>query len=614
MISTLLVDDEPQLQELTKFYLEKSKGITVTCVSSAKEAAALMAEHAFDAVICDYQMPEMDGLEYLKELRGQNNKIPFVLFTGKGREDVAIEALNSGADFYLQKGGEPVSQFAELTSMVKTAVAARRAEKDLARSEELFRLLAENSKDLVYRIALLPEPHFEYVSPSATKIVGYTPEEHYANPNLGSELVYPEDRHLLQKMMEDEAGDEPVVLRWRTKEGRTIWTEQRVVRIRDEAGRVVAIEGTAIDITERVMAEERLRNDEARYRSIFETAGNAMAIIDEEGTVLLVNSEFEKLSGYSKAEVQDKAKWTSFIEKEDAERLREYHQSRIRDPENTPTSYQFRARDRFGSELSLLANAAVIPGTTRTIVSVVDETDRRRYEDAIQQAGKKMDLLARITRHDIMNQLAAVSGYLELAHERVTDPSQQALISKARTASESIKRHLEFARDYQNMGTKRPQWIDVQAACRRAASAVELKGVKFVAELGGLEVFSDPMLEKVFYNLMDNSMKHGKKTTTVRFRYSHGPAGMLLVYEDDGVGVPEADKEAVFERTVGDRDGRRGYGLYLAREILGITGITVSETGKPGEGARFEMLVPRGKYRTKEERDGRPRSKKSKRR
>ncbi len=611
MISVLLVDDEPQLLELTKLFIEKvAKDIKIASASSAKEASVLMKPGGYDALVCDYQMPEMDGLEFLKELRSRNDDIPFVLFTGKGREDVAIEALNLGADFYLQKGGEPNSQFAELASMIRTSVAARRAERDLARNEQLFRLLAENSKDLVFRYALVPEPRFEYVSPSSTSTVGYTPEEHYANPNLGAEIAHPDDQHLLEEMKDDSKDlDKPIMVRWRTKDGRLIWTEQRLVKIRDGAGKVVAIEGIAIDVTDRVEAEEELKASEAHYRSIFETAGSAMAIIDGEGTVQSVNSLFEKLSGYSKAEVEGRLKWSSLVEPEDARRLEVDYLASLEDPEDVPQGYPIRTKDKFGSELALLAYAAVVPGTTRTVVSIVDETERRRYEDAVQQAGKKMDLLARITRHDIMNQLAVLYGYLELAQERISDPDILAIVKKARTASESIKRHLEFARDYQNMGTKRPQWIDVQAACRRAATNIEPKGVRVVSELQGLEVFSDPMMEKVFYNLIDNSIKHGQRASKIRFRYSAGPEGMRLIYEDDGVGVPESEKSSIFERSTGDREGRRGYGLYLAREILGITSITISETGEDGKGARFEMLVPKGKYRTKREPDARKRPK-----
>jgi PAS domain S-box-containing protein len=609
-ISVLIVDDEPQLLELAKLYLERTGEVATTVAQSANEAASLLVEREFDAIICDYQMPSKDGLQFLKDLRGEGNDIPFILFTGKGREDVAIEALNSGADFYLQKGGDPVSQFAELTNMVRSSVAALRSKKELARSEERFRLLAENSEDMIYRFVVLPEPHFEYVSPASERIFGWTPEDHYSNPALATEIVHPEDRHYMDELVEGTLDtSEPLKIRGLRKDGSKVWIELRLVDYRDDEGRLVAIEGTVLDIDKRVKAEQELKESEARYRSIFETAGSGMVIIDENDTILLANSEFERMSGYSKKELQGKIKWTAFVDPEDLPSLRSYREEQTKDPMSGPATYQLTTRDRFGSEQHILANAVQVPGTTEIIVSVVDETDRRRYEDAIQQASKKIDLLARITRHDILNQLAALYGYLDLARERIEDPGHRGLIEKAIVASESIRRHLEFARDYQNMGTKRPQWIDVQAACKRASSNIELKGVTVSAEIGDLEIFSDQMLEKVFYNLIDNSLKHGKKTARVMFRYSHGPDGIHLVYEDDGVGVPQEDKESIFERSMGDRDGRRGYGLYLAREILSITGITIRETGTPGEGARFELTVPRGRYRSKMETEARGRVK-----
>lgn len=127
----------------------------------------------------------------------------------------------------------------------------------MRQDEQYFQSLFENAKDLIYRYRLWPTPGFEYVSPSATAITGYTPEEHYANPNLGFELVHPDDRPLLQALAEAKIGfDRPVVLRWVRKDGRQVWTEQHNRLIHDAEGRPVAVEGIARDITERKRAEE----------------------------------------------------------------------------------------------------------------------------------------------------------------------------------------------------------------------------------------------------------------------------------------------------------------------------------------------------------------------
>jgi DNA-binding response OmpR family regulator len=121
-IRILYVDDEPELLEIGKLFLEKEEGFSVETLSSARVALDRVKEDRFDAIISDYQMPEMDGITFLKRLKTSGNKIPFVIFTGRGREEVVIEALNNGADFYVQKGGEAKSQFADLSSKIRHAV------------------------------------------------------------------------------------------------------------------------------------------------------------------------------------------------------------------------------------------------------------------------------------------------------------------------------------------------------------------------------------------------------------------------------------------------------------------------------------------------------------
>ena len=127
MIAVLYVDDEPVLLELGKHFLERSGQFSIDIVSSAPAALAMMKSKDYDAIISDYQMPEMDGIEFLKKVRTSGNTIPFILFTGRGREEVAIQALNEGADFYVQKGGEPLAQFTDLEHKIRQAVQYRRA-------------------------------------------------------------------------------------------------------------------------------------------------------------------------------------------------------------------------------------------------------------------------------------------------------------------------------------------------------------------------------------------------------------------------------------------------------------------------------------------------------
>ena len=126
MIRTLLVDDEHGLCEITRIFLERSGNITVDTALSPKIAYQKMAREHYDVIISDYEMPEMNGIEFLKGLRAANNTIPFIIFTGRGSAEVATEALDNGADFYLQKKGDPREQYRKLQNMLLQAVKLRR--------------------------------------------------------------------------------------------------------------------------------------------------------------------------------------------------------------------------------------------------------------------------------------------------------------------------------------------------------------------------------------------------------------------------------------------------------------------------------------------------------
>jgi PAS domain S-box len=145
--SVLYVDDEPALLDIGKVFLEASGDFAVTTVTSVEDALSAMSQKHFDAIISDYQMPTTNGLAFLKKIRADGDPIPFIVFTGQGREEIVIEAINAGADFYLQKGGAQKAQFAELAHKLKRAIEHKKALHDLHASEKKFRMLIENSFD-----------------------------------------------------------------------------------------------------------------------------------------------------------------------------------------------------------------------------------------------------------------------------------------------------------------------------------------------------------------------------------------------------------------------------------------------------------------------------------
>ena len=173
-ISLLFVDDEPSLLEIGQIFLERTPGITVTTSESAESALRELEQTPFDAIVSDYQMPGMDGIAFLQEVRGRSLTLPFILFTGKGREEIVINALNSGADYYLQKGGDPKSQYAELAHKVKRSVEQRRAESDLKRKHEVLQAILSASPQ---GIAYVRNQNVQWVNDSLAAMLGYQRDE-----------------------------------------------------------------------------------------------------------------------------------------------------------------------------------------------------------------------------------------------------------------------------------------------------------------------------------------------------------------------------------------------------------------------------------------------------
>jgi len=168
-------------------------------------------------------------------------------------------------------------------------------------------------------------------------------------------------------------------------------------------------------------------------------------------------------------------------------------------------------------------------------------------------------------------------------------------LGRARTAVGEIQRQIEFTRDYQDMGVKKPIWQKPENLIRASVTELTLPaGTRARVDLAGLEIYADPMVKKVFYNIIDNAARHGKKVTEIRFSSTRSGQDLLIVCEDDGIGIPDEEKEAIFRPAY---KRRHGHGLFLVAEILGITGISIRETGVFGEGARFEIRVPNGGWR-----------------
>lgn len=235
------------------------------------------------------------------------------------------------------------------------------------------------------------------------------------------------------------------------------------------------------------------------------------------------------------------------------------------------------------------------------LMLVHDITNIYRYQKALKQAHKKINLMNNITRHDILNQVNVLSGYSALISEVLpqdvkNDPRIEKYLRNLNKSIEIIHNQISFTKDYQELGVVSPIWQSISTVAKEASFAFSGQGLKFSIEVRELEVYADPLFGKVFYNLFQNSKAHGEHVTEINVSYYKIEGNLLIEVTDNGIGISSYIKETIFEKSFGKNTG---LGLFFVRDILFITGMDIKEIGIEGEGARFVITVPPGNWREK---------------
>ena len=372
-------------------------------------------------------------------------------------------------------------------------------------------------------------------------------------------------------------------------------------------------------------AEEQLKISEIRYRELVKNSPTGILLINRDGDIIDMNPAAVKIYGSPSSEetINRINIFTHPQLRNSAEKLRECLRG------DKVVSYEEYYTSIWGKELYLRYDASPnhdeygeIKGIT---VNVQDFTERKKAEVEMEQmnkvlrelnekltlteeemieqlyeiteiqkaltlSNKKLKILSAITRHDILNQITVLRGYLEIAAESEDKESSDIFLKKMDSAAEIIQNHIVFTGDYEELGINEPKWQNITDIIR----SIQNKKIPVNNRCGDLEVFADSMLEKVFYNLMDNSLRYAGESSEITLNCEINSSAATIYWKDSGTGIPEEEKEKIFQRGVGKNTG---FGLFLIREILSITDIEIHETGIYGEGACFEITVPKDKFR-----------------
>ncbi len=397
-IKALLVDDEISILNQAEIFLERiSEEIETHTVSSADEALDMMDEKEFNVVVSDYQMPEKDGLKFLEELREEReNDIPFIMFTGKGREDVAIKALNLGADRYLQKGGDPKAQYEVLVDAIKQENSRHCAIDELEDKRERLKFLelaTDTTEDLKiavvdenYRYKAVNRWYGEQYDLEKNELIGMTVSE------LMDEETFEEDiKPRLDKAFD---GEEVEYSSWYEFSSGQKYLNVKYNPIKDkEEVQSVAVIGR--DLTDRKEMEEKLRESEKRYRRLAENINDIITLVDQEGKIIYANQRAHReVLGYDAKDMIGK-KAFEFFHPDDRDKTMKLFEDFL-DSEDEKGSIEIRLGCKDGAYKWVESSGRLLPDGRVLIVSR-DITDRKEAEERIEESKKKIERLHEIS-------------------------------------------------------------------------------------------------------------------------------------------------------------------------------------------------------------------------
>ncbi|MDD5143300.1 PAS domain S-box protein [Methanoregula sp.] len=468
------------------------------------------------------------------------------------------------------------------------------AEIALKESEEKYRLIAENSPDMIF--FLDTSGTVRYINPLGARSM-LTMPENLTGKNLYS-LFRPD---IAEKYMVEIRGIVERRIPYRNEviehlPSGTFWLDVRLIPLLDSSGSVFGVLGLIHDVSHRKQAENALRESEEKYRLLVENTYDIIYLINPDGVFTFVSPSFTELLGYRPEDVTGQL-FQKFIHPDDVVLCEEALRKVVAGGKRV-SGVEYRIFHADGSVRVHTSSVSPVLDKTGRVMTYLgnarDITEMKQVQNAIKESNRKLNLLSSITRHDVANQLTVMQGYAQLAALKKPDPVVVDFLEKISSSIETVQYQLEFAKTYQDMGAHAPVWVSVRDVIESVRPPLPDLDIR----CGSCEIFSDPMISKVFLNLFDNAARYGGTVTVITVRCGLNEDGELVItFADNGIGIPLNEKQKIFEKGYGKHTG---FGLFLVREILAITGITIHEIGTHGKGAMFEITVPKGAFRSAE--------------
>lgn len=425
--------------------------------------------------------------------------------------------------------------------------------------------------------------------------LGYSREEFKQLNVADFEILETKDKILARIKRVQKTGKDAFETKHRTKKG----------EIRDLVvmTQLIELDGKPLlyciarDITEKKKAEMQLISSEKKYREMINAMTDVVWVIDFDGNITDVNDSAVAVLGYSRAELLSMK--VKEIDLDTSSKVVEGICERLFAGFTQVFRSVYTTKDGHNIPVEINASPMDYDGKRGILCIARNVTERKKTEESMDKIMKellvineKLSVVGKLTRHDVRNKLSVISNNIYLARKQLDQNKDVSkYLDTINSTIDQVDRIFSFAQTYEQLGVEELSETSVKTTVDEAISLFSNIGnVTFVNDCSGLFVMADSLLRQIFYNFIDDSLKHGEKVSQIKVYYEVQPKGLKLIYEDDGIGIPENEKEFSFKEGYGKGTG---YGLYLIQKICEVYGWTITETGKPGQGVKFVIFVPK---------------------
>ncbi|CCQ36507.1 receiver/sensor box histidine kinase [Natronomonas moolapensis 8.8.11] len=600
-IRVLCVDDDRDFTETFIDRLGRCDGFEADTATDASEGIGRLAETDFDCVVAAYDLPEGTGIEFLETVRDRGLGLPFFLFAGEGSEEIASNAISAGVTDYFGKDSG-IEQFPAVRDRIDRAVETFRTDRERDATRRRYRELVEQNLVGIY---VIRDGEFVYVNPKLAEVHGYDRESVVGMSVL--DLVAPEERERVEENLQRRLEQGVDEIQYRTvgltKDGERIDIELHGSRI--EYGGEPEIVGAELDITEQTQYERELENREAKYRSLFEDARDAVVLLDEDG-FFDCNERALELFGFDSVEAfTERTPWELSPETQpdgaDSKTAAKDHIEAALEEGEASFEWVHTRNDGTEFPVEVKLSRFYLDGDPVLHELVRDITERKQYERTLEEQRDTLEILNQVLRHDVRNDLQLVTSYAELLKDSCDGEEAS---QHAATVLESARHAVELtqtARDIADVllsdssETRRvPLGATLESKISEIRSSYPEPVISYEARLSSVHVTADGMFPSVFENLIKNAIQHNDKAVPeVTITATERDGAVTVRIADNGPGIPDEQKETVFGKGRKGLDSAgTGMGLYLVDTLVtGYGGEVWVEDNEP-EGSVFVVKLP----------------------